>query len=83
VTEFNAAGKILSEKKYGGQPLVLGTQINYTYDALGSLLKKTTTPVGSSVQEERYTNNSVTGKPEKMEMYSGNVLAHTVVYYYE
>jgi hypothetical protein len=83
VTQFNAAGKIMSEKKYSGQPYALGTQIDYTYDGMGSLLKKTTTPIGSIVQEERYTNNSITGKPQKMEMYAGNQLAHTVIYYYQ
>jgi hypothetical protein len=83
VTEFNAAGKIISEKKYGGPPYVLVTQTDYTYDAMGSLLKKTTSPVGANVQEERYSNNSTTGKPEKMELYVANVLAHTVTYYYQ
>lgn len=83
VTEFNPAGKVISEKVYGGQPYVLTSETNYTYDALGSLLKKTISNSGAAVEEERYTNSPIDGKPEKMEKYSGNQLAYTVTYFYQ
>jgi hypothetical protein len=83
VTEYTASGKILSEKQYGGEIPRLITQIDYTYDAGGHLLKKTTIHPGSATQEERYTNNSTTGKPEKMQNFVGDVPGYITFYYYE
>jgi hypothetical protein len=82
VTEYTAAGKILSEKKYNGQVPQLFSQTDYTYDAAGHLLTKTIASTGAALQEERYIN-SATGKPEKMEYYLGGQLAHVTTYYYE
>jgi hypothetical protein len=84
VTEYTASGKILSEKGYSGEPFQFVTQTDYTYDGTGHLLKKTVLSMtGSAPQEERYFNNSISGKPEKMEYYLDNQLRYTVTYYYE
>lgn len=84
VSEYSSSGKILSEKGYDGQG---GTQVlsqtDYTYDAAGNLLKKARILPAASATEERYFNNSTTGKPDKMEFYQNGQLIYIYHYYYE
>jgi hypothetical protein len=83
VTEYNTAGKMVSEKQYGGQALQLVSQTDYLYDAANHLLKKTMSATGNPSQEDRYFNNPITGKHEKMEHYENNQLRYVITYYYE
>jgi hypothetical protein len=81
VTEYTATGKVLSEKTFS--PLTqLSSQTDYTYDVSGNLIKTVTTNL-SNTWENRYTNNAITGKPEKMHSYYQNRLSSTTFYYYE
>jgi hypothetical protein len=82
ISEYTASGKILSEKKYGGQVPVLSSQTDYIYDSAGNLLKKNTTQ-GSFLQEEWFFYNSITGKPEKKEFYVNNRLSFISTYFYD
>jgi hypothetical protein len=83
VTEYNASGKILSEKGYMVPGTEVYSQVDYTYDAAGNLLKKISTSVSSPSQEERYFINAGTGVTEKMEYYYDNKLRNITTYYYE
>lgn len=83
VFEYNTSGKIVSEKNYNIQTSEVGSQVDYTYDAAGNLLKKISTSVSSQPIEERYTINAATGKKEKMEYFTNNILRSITTYYYE
>ena len=82
-TEYTSNGKILLEKGINPDLPQHFTQTAYTYDGSGNLLKKITTSSGAAPAEERYFNNSTTGKPEKMEYYLDNRLIYVVTYFYE
>ena len=54
----------------------------YTYDANGCLVGKLTTNPYNKI-EYVYTNNSMHGKPEKMEQYENDKLSSTTTYFYQ
>jgi hypothetical protein len=80
VTDYNTAGKILSEKTYSPVNQLSSQTDNY-YDTNGNLVRTVKTSPGN-MWETRYTNNSA-GKPEKAEAYYQNTATTTTFYYYE